>query len=167
LPSGTSGAPGRIFIRLEKATKKIAAQTVLVTFQSGRVEHVSDWKKVEYNPVPRTKFICNDEVNTAATIIGSAVKNVYGFTDATLKTKKVPGKPLYWNPAEQWERNVADACLAAAGVEPRFVMELCSSDGETVLAPRGVAFVMTSPVTMGEAAAKEIMLPLLPPPANP
>jgi hypothetical protein len=36
-----------------------------------------------------------------------------------------------------------------------------------MLAPVGVAFVLTSAVSMGEVAAKEITLPLLKPPANP
>ena len=98
---------------------------------------LADWQKVEYNPILRTKLICNGETNVAATIIGSVVKNVYGFTDATLKTKKQPGKPLFWIPPVGQDMRLVETFLALQGVEPRFVMELCTRDGETMLAPMG------------------------------
>ena len=108
----------------------------------GEISPLADWQKVEYNPNLRTKLICNGETNVAATIIGSVVKNVYGFTDATMKTKKQPGKPLFWIPPQDQNMHLVEAFLASQGVEPRFVMELCTRDGETMLAPKGVAMVL-------------------------
>ena len=94
----------------------------------------------------RTKVICNGETSTTATIIGTVVKNVYGFTDATLKTKKQPGKPLFWIPPVGQDMRLVETFLALEGVEPRFVMELATKDGETMLAPTGVAMVLSVPV---------------------
>ena len=97
-------------------------------------------------PNLRTKLICNGETAAASTIIGSVVKNVYGFTDATLKTKKQPGKPLFWIPPVGQDMRLVETFLALQGVEPRFVMELCTREGETMLAPMGVAMVLSAPL---------------------
>ena len=114
----------------------------------GQIHSVTDWEKVEYNPNLRTKLICNWETNPAQTIIGTVVKHVYGFTDSTLKAKKVPGKPLYWIPPLGLDKVMVEAFLAVQGIEPRFVVELEARDGETMLAPVGVAMVLTSPVVV-------------------
>ena len=142
---------GRIRIRCLKTCKKLPGQTIVATFLGGEISPIAEWQKVEYNPNLRTKLICNGETNAAATIIGSVVKNVYGFTDATLKTKKQPGKPLFWIPPVGQDMRLVETFLALQGVEPRFVMELCTRDGETMLAPMGVAMVLSVavPVTNG------------------
>ena len=135
-----------------KACKRIPGQTVVATFLGGEISPLADWQKVEYNPNLRTKLICNGETNVASTIIGSVVKHVYGFTDATLKTKKQPGKPLFWIPPVGQDMRLVETFLALQGVEPRFVMELCTRDrdGETMLAPIGVAMVLSVAVTVTE-----------------
>ena len=92
------------------------------------------------------------------------VKHVYGFTDSTLKAKKVPGKPLYWIPPPGLDRVMVEAFLAVQGIEPRFVVELEARDGATMLAPVGVAMVLTSPVLIDPPnGGNTVLLPTVEP----
>ena len=57
---------------------------------------------------------------------------------------------------------VAEAFLAVAGVEARFVMDLCHKDGETMLAPIGVAMVLHTAVFIDPpGGGTEVLLPVV------
>ena len=54
---------------------------------------------------------------------------------------------------------MVEAFLAVQGIEPRSVMELCQKDGETMLAPIGVAMVLRTAVLIDPPGGKEVLLP--------
>ena len=59
---------------------------------------------------------------------------------------------------------MVEAFLAVHATEPRFVMELCAQDGETMLAPVGVAMVLSSAVNIDPPKGGDaILLPTAPP----